>query len=282
MKPEVRTWNGIGSKLARLALLLVLLCSTACSMPLAGGTPQSYGPCDNILYPFFFGAHWIYQTSGADGNPGRRIGLTVTKVEQAQATIHAADLSSGVVAELVAACQDGAITNFPVLQQDLLIGDLLASDISLVHHNGLFAPTAATFEESAWDLQWSVDLSISGTIEAQVGGKTVPITLTDTPVHISWQTAGAGDAAFEAVSVPAGSFPRALRVNGTATLDLSLEIEGVTLPGALTLMFTQWFEPYIGLLKMQVDGGEFTSLGLIRLPVSVNGSLELVEALTAH
>jgi len=58
-------------------------------------------------------------------------------------------------------------------------------------------------------------------------------------------------------------------------------VAGLPVTGTLTLRTTQWYEPFTGLLKSQIDSGEVSTLG-INLPIAVKGTIELVEYLTAH
>jgi hypothetical protein len=272
-------------KFALWMILLVLATSLACSTPslssVVTGTEVSFGPCDNVLYPFFIGAHWVYQVDRQNGSDPTRFALTVTKVADSQATVEALSLSTGVTTQVIADCDQGAIRNFPLLSQDMLFGDLVTSDFSMTYVSGVFAPAQEVFLANDWNYNWTADYLLNGTVEAKIEGETIPITLKDTPLHMVWQTAGVGDAAFEAVTVPAGTFERALKVTNTASTDITFDLAGLPVTGSLTLHTTQWFEPFTGMLKSQIDSGEVTALG-ISFPVELKGSVELVEYMTAH
>jgi hypothetical protein len=265
----------------RFALFLILASSLACSTPSISGTKQSYGPCDNVLYPFFFGAHWVYQIDKQDGSAITKFGLTVVKVADSQATIDSLDMSTGITTQITADCDNGAIRNFPIISQNMLIGNTVASDFDMEYVGGLFAPAQSAFIDNDWLYNWTAEYIVSGTIQAQVEGETLSIVLQDTPLHMTWQTAGSGDAAFEPITVPAGSFERALKIENVISMDISLTLAGLPVNGKLTLRSTQWFEPFTGLLKAQIDSGEVSALG-VNIPVAVKGTVELVEYLTAH
>ncbi|KAF0108006.1 MAG: hypothetical protein FD146_1304 [Anaerolineaceae bacterium] len=266
------------SKFATLLAVVVLLAaSLACGTQSTGGTDQpAAGPCYNVLFPFVPGNQWIYQISAEDGSEPSKLGLTVEKVEDSRAFINALDMSTGVITQTVAECDDGAITNFPALTQTMLIGNAAASEFSLEYVAGVFAPAESAFTGNDWLYNWTSDFIATGSIQVQDEGETMTIVLQDSPVHLAWQTAGSGDAAFETVTVPAGTFDRALKIQRVMTMNISLVVEGMSVSGTLTLRTTQWFEPFTGLLKSQIDSGDVTYMGLI-FPISVKSTVELVE-----
>jgi hypothetical protein len=261
-----------------LAVVVLLFVSLACGTQSVNGTdqPVAAGPCNNVLFPFVPGNQWIYQSSAGDGSEPSKLGLTVDKVENSSATINALNMSTGVITQTEAECDDGAITNFPALTQTMLIGNAAASDFNLEYVAGVFAPAESAFTASDWLYDWTSDFNATGSIQVQEQGGTMTIVLQDSPVHLAWQTAGSGDAAFESVTVPAGTFDRALKVQCVMTMDMSLSVEGMSVSGRLTLRTTQWFEPFTGLLKSQIDSGDVTYMGLT-FPISVQGTVELVE-----
>lgn len=265
----------------RLSALMLLVISLACKTPSISGSEQSIGPCDNVLYPFFFGAHWLYQVDRQDGSEATRFGLTVTKVANSQATIESLDIKTGIMTEIIADCDNGAIRNYPVLSQNMLIGNAVASDFHMEYVSGLFAPAVETFNENDWLHSWTADYLINGTITIQAQGETVTVNLENTPLHMAWETAGPGETAFETVNIPAGTFEKALKVRYETSMDVSITLAGIPLHGQLTLHMTEWFEPFTGLLKMQIDSGEVNALG-INIPVTLKGTIELVEYFTAH
>jgi hypothetical protein len=269
----------VKSKLAILPAIVVLLAAAlACGTQSAGGTdqPVAAGPCYNVLFPFVPGNQWIYQSSAENGSEPSKLGLTVDKVENSSATINALNMSTGIITQTVAECDNGAITNFPALTQTMLIGNAAASDFNLEYVAGVFAPAESAFTGSDWLYDWTSDFNATGSVQVQYEGETMTIVLQDSPVHLAWQTAGSGDAAFESVTVPAGTFDRALKIQSVMTLDISLTAEGMSVSGTLILRTTQWFEPFTGLLKSQIDSGDVTYLGLT-FPISVKDTVELVE-----
>lgn len=250
--------------------------SSMTDAPVASAPP---GPCDNILFPFVPGTQWIYATKTDDTSTPEapsQLGLTVQKVEESIATIDALDVSTGVITETLARCDNGAILNYPALTQKMLLGGALASDFNLEYVSGVFAPAESVFIDNNWQVQWEADYIANGTVTVQADGEDLEIILQDSPVHLTWQTAGAGDAAFEPITVTAGTFDRALKTMREVTMDISLSADGLTVSGKLTLNTTQWYAPHVGLLRSQIDTAELTYMG-ISFPIEVNGIVELVE-----
>jgi hypothetical protein len=239
-------------------------------------TPEPPGPCDNILFPFIPGNQWIYQSKSDDGSQPSKIGLTVDKVENAKATINALDMSTGVITQTVAECENGAIKNYPALTQKMLIGSAAAGNFTLDYVSGVFAPAEAAFTDNNWLYQWTSDFIASGSLQVDDEGSPMQIVLQASPVHFDWKTAGAGDAAFESITVPAGTFEKALKVQRQALIDISIAAEGASVKGKLILQTTQWYAPATGLLKTQIDSGNITYLGMT-FPVELKNTVELVE-----
>jgi hypothetical protein len=239
-------------------------------------TPEPSGPCYNILFPFVPGYQWIYQVDSQDGNGPSKFNLTVNKIENSQATINALDMSTGVISQTIAECVDGAIKNYPAMTQKLLIGNAITSDFNMEYVSGVFSPTEAAFSNSDWLYNWIADYIANGNIQIQEAGDVINIVVQDSPVHLTWQTTGSGDNAFESVTVPAGTFDRALKIQREMQMDGSIVIQGISVTGKLTLRTTQWYEPFTGLLKSQIDSGDLTYMGMT-FPIDMKGTVELVE-----
>jgi hypothetical protein len=249
---------------------------TATLTVLPTATEPPAGPCDNLLFPLVPGRQWIYQVTGTSGGQPKKIGLTVDKVEASKATIDALDMSSGVITQTVAECDNGAILNFPSLTQMMLVGNAASSDFTVKYVSGVFAPAQANFKDNNWAYQWTTDLTATGTIQVQDEGTQTQIVMKDSPLHIDWKTSGSGDAAFESVTVQAGTFPKALKVQRQVQSDVSLVANGTPVKGKIVLQTTQWYEPSTGLLKSQVDSGNIVYMGMT-FPIQLKNTLELVE-----
>ncbi len=91
-------------------------------------------------------------------------------------------------------------------------------------------------------------------------------------MRLSWKNDGQ-----ETITVPAGTYENAYRVKRTSEVEASLNLEGMTGRGTLTVETIHWFAPYVGLLKSEVDSARLSVMG-ISFPIEAAGSsLELVE-----
>ena len=97
-------------------------------------------------------------------------------------------------------------------------------------------------------------------------------------MRLTCQTLAYGAAAFETVTVSAGKF-YALKVLctmqglGTGTLN------GIPVSGSISEQSTQWFAPYIGLVKMQSNSINIKIFG-ISIPIGVSGLNEQLALLS--
>ncbi len=239
--------------------------------------PIINGPCANPLYPLTPGNEWVYQVSPEGGSSD--FAIQVVEIQDGTAMLTALDMSTGVTTQMSAECQDGAIINFPLLMMGLVTGN--AEGIwQLEHVSGVFAPAYQTFADQNWDLTWEGVYLASGNLSATEDGETVSGTLENSPITMTWKTAGGGEALFDAVTVPAGEFPKAIKISRDLTLDFTLSItsEGQTntVSAVLVLKNTLWFEPNLGLVKQQVERATLRISG-IPYPLTIDSTLELVE-----
>jgi hypothetical protein len=88
------------------------------------------------------------------------------------------------------------------------------------------------------------------------------------PIDIAFRM----DGSHEAVTVPAGEFPQALKVSHDFTVSATLGGSG----GHLIIETTQWYEPYAGLVRAQLDKATL-STDLQKMSVPMKSILELIE-----
>jgi hypothetical protein len=247
--------------------------------PAPTGTPEFSGPCANVLYPFLPGRQWVYQkmlvTEDTAATPDpltSRFGISVTEVNGSQAILNAVDMGTGATSRTTADCQDGAITNFPMMVLGSVFGNYLSGDIQVNYVSGLFAPGITELDASGWNMQWQGEYVASGEVALSVDGEQSSATLKDSPVHMTWQNAGQ-----ETVTVPAGTFENAYKVSRTTVVNASVDFEGMSGRGTLTVKTDHWFVPYTGLVKSKILSAELSVFG-ISFPITVDGSsVELVE-----
>jgi hypothetical protein len=229
--------------------------------------------CDNVLYPVKVGQHWTYKVS-TQGRTGLVV-MGVTSVNGQQASVDVSNQGTGIVSHALVDCQDDTILNFPFMEAGVLIGDALQGSVDTRYVSGVLAPNQSQFEAHNWGLDWQGNFSLSGSGHVRLNGTDFGLTLADSPLNLHCQTTGLGDAAFESVTVAAGTFSHALKVVCTAQTKGTGSINGQSISGVVTGQTTQWFAPNIGLLKMQVDSTSIKVLRLFSIPLTVDGNVEL-------
>jgi len=263
-----------------LALIAIILASLACSkLGQSDGNSEAvtatepaaaYNPCMNVFLPFESGASWIYEVKRESGQD-TRIGLTVSQVEDSQATLDLLDMSTSTTFRTIAECDEGAIQNYPTLSLGMLASDIMQGNIEVEYVSGVFMPAESEFLEDDWALSWEGAYIANGTLTVEDDGETFTITLEDSPVQMQWQVEGQ-----EPVTVQAGTFDQAYILKNHTEVKTSLTMLGFLVDANLALETRQWYAPGIGLLKSVVDGA---SLGYrdISLPVYIRGETELLE-----
>ena len=229
-------------------------------------TPLPEGPCANVLYPLLPGNEWVYQTSGAEGQA--RMIFQVTGVENDLASFHVIDEGSGVTTNDTVRCQDGAVVNLPLIYISLLLSDYLDGVLNTYQDEGLTAPSYQTFEENDWSFSWSVDKLVEQPVSVRVPGLQSGHILPNNIIKIQSETTNTR----EAVTVPAGTFSQAILVTNELRAPITVENSGAS----FIVKYREWYEPYVGLLKIQTDSASLDYSG-VPIPFPLDKKLELVE-----
>ncbi|HEY5731026.1 MAG TPA: hypothetical protein VIS72_13310 [Anaerolineales bacterium] len=226
------------------------------------------GPCDNPLMPMAVGNHWIYRVATARGERVYNLKvLEIRDIGNLVAVVEFGNEAESVQESVI--CLDGAIENFPLFVMDMLFADVLNKFMNTYHDKGLYSPSHASFVENGWVLYWQAFYLTedSAGIADPLGGPSL-ILVQSSPIDLSFEM----DGTREVVTVPAGEFPQALKVSHTFTVSATLGANG----GHLTLETTQWYEPYVGLVRAQVDTASYT-MGGQKAGIPLQSVLELVE-----
>lgn len=239
--------------------------------------PDGSGPCGNVLYPLVPGNQWIYEVT-SEGET-YQLSLTVSEVEGNEATLNTLNMGTGVTTETKVVCEEGAILNFPILMLDFLLGDVDGA-LEIEHVDGVFAPSYQTFAAKNWDYAWTGNYVATGLIEIDDDGDYITGRLEESPLLMEWHTMGAGAATLDSVSVAAGEFPIAIRLQRELVVDVDAEIESegetMALGAVLHVETTLWFMPYTGLLRQEIEKASIDIRG-ISFPIILDGAVELVE-----
>jgi hypothetical protein len=236
-------------------------------------TPVPGGPCDNPLVPLMTGNQWTYRVTSSSGGslynftaPGRQDGGNIVTL------VEYTDQRNNLVILEPVVCQQGVIENYPLFVLNMLFSDQLNKYLDTYHETGVYAPGSETLSQNNWVMDWQADyLTEDNATIANPGGGPSLLLLSSSPLKLSFSM----DGTREAVTVPAGDFPQAVKI----ILDYSMLVS-ITMPGSntgtpdrLTLKTSQWFEPYIGLVRARIDSASLSG----GYSVPMDSTIELVE-----
>jgi hypothetical protein len=161
------------------------------------------------------------------------------------------------------------------MEVNALFGTSLNSSIAASYVSGVLAPSESAFLSNNWALSWSSQYSVTGTASITRNGTQLSAALNNSPVSINCQTLATGDAAFETVTVAAGTF-RALKVACTEQAQITTNLNGVSVTGTAEGRSYQWFAPYVGLVKMKM---EYANVKIFDVPFSLltDNNFELIS-----
>lgn len=245
---------------------------------------SSDNPCYNVFYPLAPGNQWVYKLKNEEsavvtpepGDSTGQIGVTVASVEGNQAKLDALEVSSGVITQTTVECDNGSIMNFPMLTMSLIFGDQASGAAEVEYKQGVFVPSEIELAENDWVDSWSGDYILKANFVAQDDEDQITFTISDSPMKLVWQTQGI----HEAIEVPAGNYPNAIRVERDTEMNISMSLastgENLKIDGILKFSTILWYEPYVGLLKEEIHSANVSYRGMT-FPVVVSGGLELLE-----
>jgi len=231
-------------------------------------TPPPDGPCDNPLVPLVIGNQWKYRVTTESGE--RQYTLQVLeRVDSGNILmlVEFADQEKSVQERVV--CLNGAIEDLPLFVMDMLFAERLNKFMNTYHDRGIYAPSHASLVENGWVMDWEVFyLTEEGAlIKNPIGPPDLVIDISS-PIEILFQM----DGSRETVNVPAGEFPQALKVSHDFTVSATQGPSG----GHLIIETTQWYEPYVGLVRAQLDKATLSTNGQ-KFSVPMTSILELIE-----
>ncbi|MDD2920867.1 MAG: hypothetical protein PHQ36_01150 [Anaerolineales bacterium] len=260
---------------APIQAVVVTLTPTAVPFPSPPPQPSpNPNTCKNILYPARPASQWTYyvNTPKRSGN----VNMRVIAVEGSQAAVDAVELNSGATARTYVQCDQDIILNFPLLSGQKVFGDMVNGEMNVDYIGGVLAPNEAAFAASNWALSWIIQYRIYGSGKINYNGRDFSFDVAPSNVQMTCQTLAAGSAAFETVTVSAGTF-NALKVICRGEGQVSATVNGSQATGSITAQATQWFAPNIGLLKSQSNYANLDVFGIsIPLnPSDVSGYIEL-------
>jgi hypothetical protein len=180
------------------------------------------------------------------------MGMSVLSVNNSQGNVQINIQPTGSTKQVQVQCEGDVIRSFPFMSADVLFGNSLGSNMTVSYISGVLAPNETAFLANNWALAWSSQYLVSGNTVVNRNGTQLNVRLNNSPVTLACQTLAAGDAAFETITVAAGTF-RTLKVVCTEQGQVTATVNGISVTGLAEGRSYQWFAPNIGLVKMQVD-----------------------------
>jgi hypothetical protein len=219
------------------------------------------------------GRQWTYNAT----TPNRSdvLKMSVLSMSNSQGNVQITNQTTGSVKQVQVQCNGDTIRSFPFMEVNALFGTSLNSSIAASYVSGVLAPSESAFLSNNWALGWSSQYSVTGTASITRNGTQLSAALNNSPVSINCQTLATGDAAFETVTVAAGTF-RALKVACTEQAQITTNLNGVSVTGTAEGRSYQWFAPYVGLVKMKM---EYANVKIFDVPFSLltDNNFELIS-----
>lgn len=237
-------------------------------------TPVPDGPCDSPLLPLTTGNEWTYRVTTETGealytykalnrDDGGNVVVNVEFTNQ----------KTGAVIVEPVVCLDGSVENFPLFILDMHFSNYLADDFNTYHDTGIYALSYPTLAEQDWATTWEAKYLTEDyvNIKNPMGGSDL-VVVQSSFIDLSFEA----DGTREEITVPAGGYPQALRVRHNISFPVTLTLPTGGTGGVLTLATTQWYEPYVGLVRAQVDKASLT-FNQQEVTIPVLNLIELVE-----
>ncbi|MBT3336986.1 MAG: hypothetical protein HN855_05705 [Anaerolineae bacterium] len=232
--------------------------------------PATDGPCNNILYPLLPRQQMIYRSNSSEGMS--QTGITVASVDGNFATMDMLNLATGITSEYTAECESGAIKNYPTNTLGSLMDDMVEGTITMDYVSGYVAPAEKTFIADNWTTAWTTEFVMNGEITVEDEGESVTVVIENSPVVANWQIAETG----QTITVEAGTYTNAIKVTREMTAEVKLDMGIMQMNSTLFINSTHWFEPYIGMVKMEINEVNVEAQGMT-FPVALDETMELIE-----
>jgi hypothetical protein len=237
-------------------------------------TPVPIGPCDNPLVPLATGNLWQYRAT----TDNEEFFYTLEALEQNEShnivvLVDFIDHTREDAVQERVVCQNGAIDNFPLFLMDMHFSDYLDKLFDTYHDSGVYAPGYPTFVENNWEMEWETKYLTEDRFRVKnpMDGSGLHV-IESSPIYLSFKI----DGTQEEVTVPAGEFPQAIKVAHSFSLIVTLTLPTGGVGGSIVFDTTQWYEPYVGLIRSQVDAA-WIETGSQKFSAPFNSVIELVE-----
>jgi hypothetical protein len=245
----------------------------------ATATPVPSGPCENPLMSLNVGNQWKYHSSSQLGSSDMNLQVMEWNEQYGiNAVIEMEEVGTGAISsDWVTCLEGGAIEDFPLVFVSMQLGDYKDGVLDTYYDSGIYAPSYSEFVMSNWLLDWEAEyLTEEAMCLTKVLGDISACISRSAPIHLSFETEGV----YESVTVPAGTFPQALKVSFSFSIATTLTFPTLATSAPLTVRTTQWYAPFIGLIRSQVDSAYVELMPGQQSVAPIDSVVELVEFTT--
>ena len=229
------------------------------NIPIPNESFASISKCRNILYPVKRGQIWNYQASVNSHSGDVRMAIIANR--DSRGLVGVANQPSTLSGGAYVTCDRDIILNSLDLNAKGLLGNALNGTVRADYVGGVLAPNESAFTRNNWALSWSTSYRIHGSGLINYHGHIFSLMLNPFDMRMTCQTLASGAAAFEKVIVSAGTF-YSLKVICTMHGVGTGILNGIPIIGSISEQSTQWFAPYIGLVKMQSNSVNIKIFGV--------------------
>jgi hypothetical protein len=194
-------------------------------------TSQATGACKNAYYPVRSDTAWHYQSQAGDASPTE---FTLTYSHVQTDSFISQQTFPDVTTESLWQCNDaglipGDITSFMFIP-------IAGFEFETLDYSGVYLPPAD---------EWTIGATWNTTYTVKATTKVLGVSIaSNADVRVHNRIAAA-----EQVSVPAGTYPSAMRIDSTATA--VLHAAGSDMKADVT--FSHWYVKDVGLVKAESD-----------------------------
>jgi hypothetical protein len=172
-------------------------------------------------------------------------------------------------------CDEGEIPNFPLYIMSMLLVDQFKTILNTYHYyeTAPYVPAYPVLAENDWIYTWEPGyvLEEGAYLVNPMGGADLAL-LAMSPVDLVFSTLGV----FESIEEPSGQYPNALQVKVEYHMHATI-VEGSAGSGAsLVIRSTQWYVPFLGLVRAQVDAAELNYYGQV-FAADISSRLDLIQ-----
>ncbi|MGM0399732.1 MAG: hypothetical protein ACQEQT_00360 [Chloroflexota bacterium] len=211
--------------------------ATATSSPSSEGiASETSGPCHNPFYPIRTDTTWTYRMRG-EGAPTDEHSITFTDVSEDTFTTEM--IFSDTTVEVRWVCSEEGLVSTEFTNFDL--PQMSDFQLETIDFEGTSLPPAGEWEV---DTTWDSSYTVKGDIQAQ--DMTVEATM---DVNLQNRIA-----AVEEVTVPAGTYPQAYRVDSTGKTTMETSGMGTE----FDINYSNWYVENVGLVKTSSESEDGT------------------------